>query len=350
MDNTQDGLIKSFQRASLNDVGRDPDQLLFEPPSGSRASQSLGNIPPYLFRVVSPKSAGETNGTWARSESACQQNISSSKDIFSFKCLEDWKVKAFELNVHLQWYNHKCEAEDNFVSWTSSLLFAIQYIYYRHYHDTPSSSLNDIKLYVINTSLFREGTFMRDLDLIESFCKFDRETIRYEYWNLRDLQYLRTKKGFYFGEYLSQGSLKIENKFQVIPANVLFENNRLQRLQPAFHKLYVPPPRKQDTEWANAVMNLRKDIWAPNLPVLSSVSTLVPLAAIKEILDNIDTHDSNHGWRFPLGIYLATFIGSGLATDSHIDNNGIFFEYFRSATWGGKFGSRYSRHEEDLGY
>jgi hypothetical protein len=356
MDNTVkktvDNLAETLGRAGLGDRGRGPypEQLLFKPPLGSKASQSLGDIPNYLFRVVSPKSAGKTNRMWARSESARQHEISSTKDIFSFKGPEDRQTKAFELTVHLQWYGDIYEAEDNFVSWTSSLLFAIQYIYYRHHHDIPGPSLNDIQLYVIDTSLFPRGTFMRDLDLIESFREFDRENTSGQYWNLKSLHSLRTTKGFYFGEYLSQGSLKIENKCRKIPAKILFDNNRLRRLQPAFNKLYMPPPCRKDTKWAKAVIDVRKAIWPPILPVLSSLEISDRLAALKEILDTMDTYDSQHGWTFPLGIYLAALAGFGPATDTHTESCGLFFEKFQSATWGGKLGLRYSRHQDESHY
>lgn len=331
-----DILAKNLEDTSLGDEGSNSDQLVFDPPSGSTAFQSLDNIPPYLFRVVSPRSAGETNNTWARSESARKKNPSSRKDIFSFERLEDLQSKAFELTVHLQWYGHKYKVEDNFVSWTSSLLFAIQYIYYRHYHDIPKSSLDDINLYIIDTSLFKRGTFMRDLDLIESFRRFDSEAIPGQYWNLESLHSLRTKKGFYFGEYLSQGSLNISNKVQMIPANILFDHNRLLCLQPAFSKLYVSPPRKEDTELANSVMDLRKDIWAATLADPCQLRYLGGLAAIKDILDDVATHNSQLGWRFPLGIYFAALIGSGPKTGSYMMNGQLFFKYFQSTIWGGK--------------
>lgn len=340
MNNNVDILAESLEHTSLGDGGSDPEQLVFGPPPGSTAFQSLDDIPPYLFRVVSPRSAGETNDTWAHSESARQKKTSSGKDIFSFERLEDRQSKAFELTVHLQWYGHKYEAEDNFVSWTSSLLFAIQYIYYRHHHDSPRSSLNDIKLYIIDTGLFKRGTFMRDLALIESFREFDSETIPGHYWNLESLHYLRTEGGFYFGEYLSQGSLKISNKFQVIPANILFGHNRLHNLQPAFSKLYVSPQRKEDTKWARAVMDLRKDILASTLSNPSSLRDLTGLAAVKDILDDVITHKSQNGWRFPLGIYFAALIGCGPATDTHTSNGKTFFEYFQSAIWDGESKSK----------
>ncbi|KAJ5585066.1 uncharacterized protein N7459_004866 [Penicillium hispanicum] len=335
MDNAVDDLTETLGQASLGDGGQDPEQLLFKPPSGSEVSKSLDEIPAYLFRVVSPQSAGETNGIWARSESARQRTVSSTKDIFSFKRVSDQQTKAFELNVHLQWYNSDYPAvEDNFVSWTSSLLFAIQYIYYRLHHDIPRPCINDIKLYIIETALFQRGTFIRDLDLIKHFREFDREKGP-RYWNLKSLHSLRTRRSFYFGEYLSQGSLKIENNFRVIPASILFDHNRLCRLQPAFINLFVPPPQNA-TKLANAVIDLRKDIWSSNLPALSSVKMSDRLAVTKEILDNISIHDLDHRWRFALGIYFAALIGPIPATGSHIGNESSFFEYFQSTFWAGQ--------------
>lgn len=341
MDNAVDDLIETFGQASLGDEGQGPEQLLCEPPSSSKASKSLDDIPAYLFRVVFPLSAGKTDDIWARSESACQRTVSSTKDIFSFQHINDRQTKASELNVHLRWRGGSTPAEDNFVSWTSSLLFAIQYIYYRRHHDIPRPYINDVKLYIIDTTLFQRGTFIRDLDLIEEFREFDSGNSPGQYWNLRSLYSLRTGNSYYFGEYLSQGSLKIENKFTVIPASILFDDRRLCRVQPAFKNLYVPPPRN-DPKWAKAVIDLRQEIWPSKLLVLSSVDILDRLAAIKEVLDSMSERDLKHRWRFPLGIYLAALIGPMPATESHTGNESIFFEHFRSATWAGKSSLGYS--------
>ncbi|KAJ5748437.1 uncharacterized protein N7511_010133 [Penicillium nucicola] len=340
MEITGDSLAEELASTSLEDRSRYPEQLLFEPPSGSTVSRSLDDIPRYLFRVVSPQSAGEMNDTWAHSESVRQQNVSSTKDIFSFKDRQNQKTKAKELNVHLRWFNHRIQVEDNLVSWTSSLIFAIQYVYYRYHHDIPSPSLEDIKLYVIDTRLFQRGTFMQDLDLIKAFQDFNYADEPGCYGDLKSLYNLRTSSNYYFGEYLSQGSLKIENKFQVISANLLFDENRLCRLQPALHSLYVPPPARRYTKWASAVVHYHNDIWPSNLPVLSSRDLRERLTAMKEILDSMDTSNSQHSWKFPLGIYLAGLIGFKPAADSPTGNDAIFFEDFRSTVQGGDLGLR----------
>lgn len=86
---------------------------------------------------------------------------------------------ASMLNWHLRW-SGKPEDPDNLVSWTSSLLFVLQYIFYRHTRWKDRSSLDKIYLCVIDTVSFPNGVFLRDIDLIYAYRSFDI--------NLRDLE------------------------------------------------------------------------------------------------------------------------------------------------------------------
>ena len=89
------------------------------------------------------------------------------------------------------------------------------------------------------------------MDLIRAYSPFNS--------NLRDLETLRTKKhreftgSYYFGEYLSQSSLKIEGNCQIISAHAIIEKGLF---------LLLPDlQRSLDTEdklWANAVISLRE--------------------------------------------------------------------------------------------
>jgi hypothetical protein len=69
-----------------------------------------------------------------------------------------------------------------------------------------SSAFEDISLCVVDTTLFPPGVFLRDLDLIRAFRAFDEQLD--DFGNLRLI-----KRGelLYFGEYISQGALKIED-------------------------------------------------------------------------------------------------------------------------------------------
>ena len=87
---------------------------------------------------------------------------------------------------HLWWTRD--ERSDNLVSWSSSMLFLIRYIFYRHYDSNDRSSLHDIHLLVIDTEKFPARTFIRGCDLISAFEKFD---VR-EKNGLTSMDYLRT--------------------------------------------------------------------------------------------------------------------------------------------------------------
>lgn len=295
-----DILTKAMSSAHLSDETAEPEQLLFNPGPDIRISKTaLQNIPRYLFRVVSPESAGETNEEWVHSHAALFDDNPLTEDIFFNLDREKKKEVAQKLNSHLRW---KCtyDPEDNFVSWTSSLLFAIQYIYYRHLSFKDGSALEEIQLYVIDTTMFLQGTFMRDLDLINIFCDYDRD--------LENLRGLRTTRGYYFGEYLSQGSLKIEGKCQVIPADILFDQDRLHRIQPEFMEFrYDIEPR-----WANEVLRLRRAIWPPDGSApLSMAEIRGRLQAIVEIVQVLEDD-----WAIPISIHFAALIGSRAAFPS----------------------------------
>lgn len=315
-----DVLTEAMERANISGshYGRgELEQLPFQPqPESGIADTVLDNIPRYLFRIASPRSDGFTNEIWVKSESAYRNMSSSTEDIFYNLDNEKRAGIAQILNLHLRWWR-KDELADNFVSWTSSLLFAIQYIYYRRSSARDGSSLADIKIYVIDTTEFPRGTFMRDLELIDAFCEYD--------YNLRLLQSLRNGPDFYFGEYLSQGALKIENKCQVIPAEVLFQQDRLRRIQPLFAD--IPTTIVENPRCAKAVIYLRGAIWpGSDLPILDSAVIIRRLTPILEIMENVAAE-----WRFPLAIYFAGLIGSeSSTTEQGTATDNAFFKFFRS--------------------
>jgi hypothetical protein len=240
------------------------------------------------------------------------------KDIFYNLNTKKRAEVANILNLHLRW-EKKGNLLDNFISWTSSLLFAIEYIYYRHHtDDTP---LEEIKFFVVDTTMFPRGTFMRDLDLIIIFYGSNKR--------LRGFRSLRNGGTFYFGEYLSQGLLKIENKCQLISADVIFERDRLRRIQPLFASI-----RSETSEWANAVIRLRRDIWpGPALITITSTEMRDRLQAIEEIMPHISAR-----WQFPVVVYFAALIGAKISiSDQGRADDNVFFAHFHS----GAFSCRY---------
>jgi hypothetical protein len=86
------------------------------------------------------------------------------------------------------------EGDDNFVSWTSSLSFALVYMFHLHANLKHESEFTDIQFRIIDTTCLPRGVFLRDLDLILTYSPFDA--------NLVEMETLRTlKQGgrFYFG-------------------------------------------------------------------------------------------------------------------------------------------------------
>ncbi|KAL4901969.1 hypothetical protein BDW74DRAFT_181126 [Aspergillus multicolor] len=229
---------------------------------------------------------------------------SSREDIFENLDSEKRALVAYTLNKHLRWRS-KDDVEDNFVSWTSSLLFALQYIYYRHKSRKDGSSLQHIKLFVIDTTLFPSRVFLRDLVLLDVFYKFDDRSGCENLKNLRSLRTEVKRQGlFYFGEYLTQGALRIEDKHQVISAASLMRGDLMQRLQPLFPAIHDQANR--EPSWANEVLRLRDAIFSrtETPDKLSTGEAKHRLKSIREIADLFQP-----GWKFPLAVYFAALVG-----------------------------------------
>src|SRR5690606_38653155 len=68
---------------------------------------------------------------------------------------------------HLRW-TAAHEETCNFTSWTSSLLFALQYGLFMHRGLDFRSKLYDIHLLIIDTRKFPKGTFVKDLEIMRA--------------------------------------------------------------------------------------------------------------------------------------------------------------------------------------
>jgi hypothetical protein len=110
------------------------------------------------------------------------------------------KKAANLLLNHLLW-QRRAEDGCNLMSWTSSLLFALQYALYRHRKD--GDDLRHINLIIIDTSLFPQGTFIQDMEVMKLFEHADTRLQKF-------VEYRETE--YYFGEYLTQGPLNIQGR------------------------------------------------------------------------------------------------------------------------------------------
>ncbi|CEL01151.1 hypothetical protein ASPCAL00742 [Aspergillus calidoustus] len=163
---------------------------------------SRKTIPTYLFRLVAPRTAGRTSMSTVTSKATMDPECSNHPDdIFRHSQIDG----AALVYAHLYW---RCDERCNFMSWTSSLLFALHYGLYRHKTDRDGPDLSEIFLYILDTSDFPDGTFVKDLDILEAF-KGESQDVR------KLLGMRRGDNGqprFYFGEYLTQGRLEIEGR------------------------------------------------------------------------------------------------------------------------------------------
>lgn len=266
-----------------------PDFLLFEPRE-DRAwlKQILDDIPRYLFRVSTPQSDGLTDALWTKSKDVRNNRPHNKVDILA---RQDKSEVAKMLYIHLRWRGTLSDP-DNLVSWTSSLLFALQYVFYRHYSSKDGSSLDTIDLCVVDTAAFPKSVFIRDIDLIRTFSSFSQDLRNFE--DLRMKRHRGLTGSYYFGEYLSQGALKIEDKCRIISAQAIVDHG-LFNIRPEFSQPLSP----ERTPWADKVISLREVFYVKE----SSGITEIGIRAALDIAELF-----GETWRLPLAANLIALV------------------------------------------
>jgi hypothetical protein len=139
------------------------------------------------------------------------------------------------------------------MSWSSSLLFLLQYGLHRHQTDPkkkegPRPKLSDIKIIILDTRDFPKQVFLRDLDALEWLD--DKMDLR----KLRDWR----KGQYYFGEYLSQGRLDLKGNDVQISMQQLIDGGLFTSICPALNQ-----PQNW-SYWAKVTINLRGSILQNN--------------------------------------------------------------------------------------
>lgn len=239
-------------------------------------------VPRYLFRVFSRKSAGHTSETVVRSKAACSQDEKMKESARTCLFRKDKALARDMVLRHLMWCP---KDDDNLVSWTSSILFAIVYMFYHHIH--YGIATEDVYICIIDTKKFAEKTFICDMDLIDHFrqeCDKDWEYL----YSLRSGKY-------YFGEYLSQGSRVVEDKCVVVPAAHLFQQG-LFGIHDGFSQLKGQMQQGSRTKWASIVCDYR-DKWPQNMITLEQTRA----EAIVRVADLFGER-----WRLPVALSLAS--------------------------------------------
>lgn len=200
--------------------------------------ESFDRTPKYLFRLHAPETVGSSSTLNVTSPAWSCNKAEKKKDLLALK----FEEAADLLDKHLNW---KCSrSECNLMSWTSSLLFAIQYGLFRYTNDRPKPALSKVLLLIVNTSDFPKGTFLRDLEAIEAFKEYSRSSP-----GLNGMHSLRKGGKYYFGEYLSQGRLNVDGKCSQTSIQQMIDSG-LFDLSPTFKDV---PCNK----WATAVVDFR---------------------------------------------------------------------------------------------
>lgn len=275
--------------------------LLFDPsPEQDDIRQGLDDVPPYLFHVHHGESVGNLDHDWVMSMDASAADASAQRDLLA---CENSKV-AETLNKHLRW--KKMEAGSaNLVSWTSSLLFALRYIFHLHRRGSkdresvtfPPIPLENMRLCIVRTDGLEKGVFVRDSHLINHYAKYSPPG---EDKDLNYFQQLRhSKKGpYYFGEFLSQGALKIKDRCEIVDAKRIVDFGLLS-LMPSLDDFSTP-----GNAWANWVRDHRnswfqsppEDFLESNQQAVTKIARLfgklsAPMAAALICLERRDVDD-----------------------------------------------------------
>ncbi|KAL6695678.1 hypothetical protein J3F84DRAFT_374983 [Trichoderma pleuroticola] len=137
--------------------------------------------------------------------------------------------------------------------------------------------LDKIQLLVIDTANFPKGVFMRDLDLMRPFLSVDQ--------NVRNFEDFRRRKGsefsgyYYFGEYLSQGALKVKGHCQIVSARNIVGGG-LYDIRKEFKEFANWERGPGSARWANAVLEMR-EVFYRNKSQRCGMSKRALLAALQ---------------------------------------------------------------------
>jgi hypothetical protein len=163
----------------------------------------------------------------------------------------DYQEASEMLHQHLGKGLFSSEVTDNLVSWSSSLIFVIQYANWR-FCNPRFGQPDDIHICAMDTTKFPRGQFARDIRLLKSLedAEFTDEEMK-----IRNLRLNSTT--FDNGEYLSQGKLHLQGRSYTLSLRGL-KNAGLWDLYPVFNVNDVKPEAFVRTQWTDYVKLLRQ--------------------------------------------------------------------------------------------
>lgn len=148
--------------------------------------EASGESPHYLYRVYSVK-FGQSNGQ--NSDIGFESAASRDKNCHSSLAKMEYDIAQAKLRKHLSW---AIFPDDEFISWTSSLLWALQHAIRK----TEKSADHELRICVLDTSRFKTGIFFSASHLIQAYGLSAFKDCNLAYHN---------------AEYLVHGSLNVRN-------------------------------------------------------------------------------------------------------------------------------------------
>lgn len=247
--------------------------ILFQPDT-FRLSQMPtlrdGNIPRFLFRIHTPDSYGQTSLSAVVPQAVIHNGAKATQDIFTW----DRKAAAKLLNTQLRWWPYRDPSDCNLVCWTSSLLFVLQYRLHRSRQGNQDGyQFSQITLLILDTRRLPDGVFVKDLELIDAFAHHSDPAIRDNLAYLWELR--QSSRGYYFGEYLSQGRLNINGVCSQATMQNLIDSG-LFKLMPELES------KESWNKWTDRVVELRSQFNVHNNIGLSDRSDVHRAIAVAE--------------------------------------------------------------------
>ncbi|KAF3032321.1 hypothetical protein E8E12_002369 [Didymella heteroderae] len=222
--------------------------LLFQPDPFQLSQMPTlrdGNIPRFLFRIHTPNSYEQTSLSAVVPQAVILNGAKATQDVFTW----DRKAAAKLLNTQLRWWPYRDPSDCNLICWTSSLLFVLQYGLHRARQGNQDGyQFSQITLLILDTRSLPDGVFVKDLELIDAFAHHSDPAIRENLAYLRELR--QSSRGYYFGEYLSQGRLDINGICSQATMQNLIDSG-LFKLMPELES------KESWNKWADRVVELR---------------------------------------------------------------------------------------------
>lgn len=142
----------------------------------------------------------------------------------------------------------------------------------------------------MDTTRFPKGVFLQDMEPIRAYRAYDPE--------LPGFSRLRESK-YYFGEYLSQGALKIEDKCKIVSAQAIIDQG-LYDLMPELEE-FAGWELQYQPRWAKPVLKLRQGFYKEATERQYMSDKVLPAAM--EIAELFGTR-----WRLPMAINLVALV------------------------------------------